>query len=329
MSQSDAPHQSALIRSDRCENTTINQANNPDKTGKTDASGQTEMKIQPGKNYVLTLACCDAPGIVASIAGIIAEIGGNICESSQFGDPQTDRFFMRVKFTVQNSTSKSDLIAALSGPGEKYAMEWRLYEADIPTRTIIMASKTDHCLNDLLYRWRIGTLPIDIVRIISNHKEVEEIAKQYNIPFSYLPITKDTKAEQEQQLRQLFTKDAAELIVLARYMQILSDKLSNDYFGSIINIHHSFLPGFKGAKPYHRAHDRGVKLIGATAHYVTADLDEGPIIEQETERVNHAMTVKDLVAAGRDIERRVLARAVKYHIEHRVLINDGKTVVFV
>ncbi|MBO6549928.1 MAG: formyltetrahydrofolate deformylase [Rhizobiales bacterium] len=286
-----------------------------------------EGKIE-GQDYILTLACCDAPGIVASIAGTIAEIGGNIVESSQFGDPQTGRFFMRVKFLTSNEMCKSDIMTALEQPGEKYQMEWRLYEAGSPTKTVIMASKTDHCLNDLVYRWRIGTLPIDIVRIISNHKDVERIAELNNIPFTYAPITKETKESQEQQLRELFVKDGAELIVLARYMQILSDKLSQDYFGSIINIHHSFLPGFKGAKPYHRAHDRGVKLIGATAHYVTPDLDEGPIIEQEIERVNHAMSVKDLIAAGRDIERRVLAKAVKYHIEHRVLINDGKTVVF-
>lgn len=284
---------------------------------------------ETGTEYILTLACCDAPGIVASIAGTVAEIGGNIIESSQFGDQQTGRFFMRVKFTGAAETSKRDIVNALEAPGEKYAMEWRLYEANVPTKTVIMASKTDHCLNDLVYRWRMGTLPIDIVRIISNHRDVEKIAEQNNIPFSYAPITKETKESQEQQLRDLFISDGVELIVLARYMQILSDKLSSDYFGSIINIHHSFLPGFKGAKPYHRAYDRGVKLIGATAHYVTPDLDEGPIIEQEIERVNHAMDVKDLIAAGRDIERRVLAKALKYHLEHRVLINDGKTVVFV
>jgi formyltetrahydrofolate deformylase len=291
-----------------------------------------DASLKEGKNvgqeYILTLACCDAPGIVASIAGTIAEIGGNIIESSQFGDPQTGRFFMRVKFSSSHEVKKSQIVTALEQPGEKFTMEWRLYEANRPTKTVIMASKTDHCLNDLVYRWRMGILPIDIVRIISNHKDVEDIAKINNIPFTYAPVTKDTKESQEQQLRELFVTDGAELIVLARYMQILSDKLSKDYFGSIINIHHSFLPGFKGAKPYHRAHDRGVKLIGATAHYVTPDLDEGPIIEQEVERVNHAMNVTDLIAAGRDIERRVLAKAVRYHIEHRVLINDGKTVVF-
>ena len=298
------------MRTDRCE----------------DASLKKDQKM--GQDYILTLACHDAPGIVASIAGTIAEIGGNIIESSQFGDSQTGRFFMRVKFSAQETCTKSQIVTALEGPGEKYSMEWRLYEADRKVKTTILASKTDHCLNDLVYRWRIGTLPIDIVRIISNHKDVEEIAKQNNIPFTHAPITKETKEAQEQQLRELFVSDATECIILARYMQILSDKLSDDYFGSIINIHHSFLPGFKGAKPYHRAHARGVKLIGATAHYVTPDLDEGPIIEQEIERVNHAMSVNDLIAAGRDIERRVLAKAVKFHTEHRVLINDGKTVIF-
>ena len=309
-------------RSIRCEDASL----------KTDALGASEAQRYKDQNldqdYVLTLACCDAPGIVASIAGTIAELGGNIIESSQFGDSQTGRFFMRVRFSAHETCTKSHIVAALEGPGEKFNMEWRLYEANRKVKTTILASKTDHCLNDLVYRWRIGTLPIEIVRIISNHKDVEGIAEQNGIPFTHAPITKETKDTQEQQLRELFVSDGAELIILARYMQILSDKLSDDYFGSIINIHHSFLPGFKGAKPYHRAHARGVKLIGATAHYVTPDLDEGPIIEQEIERVNHAMSVNDLIAAGRDIERRVLAKAIQYHTEHRVLINDGKTVVF-
>lgn len=283
---------------------------------------------QTAKDYILTLACADKPGIVASVAGTITEQEGNIIESSQFGDPVTGRFFMRVKFAAPATSSKQQLLDAFSKPGEQYDMSWRLYDAGKRVRTIIMASKTDHCLNDLIYRARIGTLPIDILRIISNHQTVAPIAEQNNIPFSHLPITADTKEEQEKSLRALFQSEGAELIILARYMQILSDKLSRDYFGSIINIHHSFLPGFKGAKPYHRAYARGVKLIGATAHYVTPELDEGPIIEQETERVNHAMSVEDLISAGHDIERRVLSRAVKYHAEQRVLVNNGKTVVF-
>lgn len=285
---------------------------------------------QPSEHaFILTLACADKPGIVASVAGVITENGGNIIESSQFGDPQTGRFFMRVKFAAPASVTKPQLLEAFQAPGDTFDMSWRIYDAGARVKTIIMASKTDHCLNDLIYRARIGALPIDITRIVSNHQLAAPIAEANNIPFSHLPITKDNKDEQEQALRRLIRADGAELIILARYMQILSDKMSRDYFGSIINIHHSFLPGFKGARPYHRAHARGVKLIGATAHYVTPDLDEGPIIEQETERVSHAMSIEDLVNAGHDIERRVLARAVKYHAEQRVLVNDGKTVVFV
>lgn len=278
--------------------------------------------------FILTLACADRPGIVAAVAGAITGFGGNITESSQFGDPKTGRFFMRVKFAAPGTTDKTTLLDALAEPGEAYNMAWRLYDAGRRVRTIIMASKTDHCLNDLIYRSRIGTLPIEITRIVANHETVKPIAEVNDIPFTHLPVTKDNKETQEQALRDLIRADQAELIILARYMQILSNKLSEEYFGSIINIHHSFLPGFKGARPYHRAHDRGVKLIGATAHYVTPELDEGPIIEQETERVTHAMSVEDLISAGHDIERRVLARAVKYHAEQRVLINDGKTVIF-
>lgn len=278
--------------------------------------------------YILTLSCDDRPGIVANIAATITKCNGNIIESSQFGDPETNCFFMRVKFSALKGCEKSQLLNLFSEVGEKYAMQWRLFDADKKTKTIIMASKTDHCLNDLIYRTRIGSLPIEIVRIVSNHETVAPIAKFNEISFTHLPIEKDKRDEAELTLRRIIGQEGAELVVLARYMQILSDKFSNDYFGTIINIHHSFLPGFKGANPYQRAHARGVKLIGATAHYVTPELDEGPIIEQETERVTHAMSAKDLVSAGRDIERRVLSRAVKYHAEQRVLINNGRTVVF-
>lgn len=281
-----------------------------------------------GIDYVLHLSCQDKPGIVASVAGTIAECNGNIIESSQYGDPETGRFFMRVKFSSPLECDKNHLLKCFTEIAEKYTMQWQLYDAMKKCNTILMASKTDHCLNDLLYRTEMGTLPINIKRIISNHEHIEEIANNHSIPFTHLPITKETKAEQEQKLRAIIKDEEAELIVLARYMQILSENMAGDHAGKIINIHHSFLPGFKGAKPYHRAYERGVKLIGATAHYVTSDLDEGPIIEQEVERVNHTMSVKDLIAAGRDIERRVLSRAVKYHAEHRVLINNGKTVVF-
>ena len=211
---------------------------------------------------------------------------------------------------------------------KRFSMKWDLHTVGHKTRTIIMVSKFDHCLNDLLYRWRVGALPIDITRVVSNHQTCRDIVEHEGHEFTHLPVSARTKTEAEKLLRTLIKKDQAELVILARYMQILSDDLSQDMFGRIINIHHSFLPGFKGARPYHKAHDRGVKLTGATAHYVTPALDEGPIIEQETERVDHAMTVEDLIAAGRDIERRVLARAVKYHIEHRVLINGCKTVIF-
>ncbi len=315
MSKVDGAKSCAPLRSERCNQDTENQ----------DGSFGSKASDMV---YILTLACDDRPGIVASVAGTIAEFNGNIIESSQFGDPETNRFFMRVKFGADKGAERADLLNRFSEVGEKYAMQWRLYDGDKKTRTIIMASKTDHCINDLIYRTRIGAMPVEIVRVVSNHESVGALAKANDLAFTYLPVNKENKAAQEQALRGLMAQDQCELIVLARYMQILSNDLSSDYFGTIINIHHSFLPGFKGAKPYHRAHARGVKLIGATAHYVTPDLDEGPIIEQETERVTHAMSAKDLVAAGRDIERRVLSRAVKYHCEHRVLINDGRTVVF-
>ena len=286
---------------------------------------QTETKPQL---YVLTLSCRDQPGIVASVASAIAQNGGNIIESSQFGEESSNCFFMRVKFAALASHDHANFQTDFTAIAEKYIMNWKLHDAKQKTKTIIMVSNTDHCLTDLIYRTQTGTLPIEITRIVSNHKKTEPIATHNQIPFTHLPITKDNKEQQEAALRKLIIKDKAELIVLARYMQILSDKFSAEHFGHIINIHHSFLPGFKGAKPYHRAHERGVKLIGATAHYVTPELDEGPIIEQETERVTHAMAVVDLIAAGRDIERRVLARAVKYHTEHRVLLNGGRTVVF-
>lgn len=290
---------------------------------------QPYQKHELCNEYILTLSCADHPGIVASVAGTITEMGGNILESSQFGDQQTGCFFMRVQFETPKGANKNELLDRFSQPADKFKMKWEMFDAKSPIKTILMASKTDHCLNDLLYRSKMGTLPIEIKRIVSNHKQIGEIASHHGISFTHLPVSKESKAEQEQKLRDIIKQEGAELIVLARYMQILSDKMSEDYFGKIINIHHSFLPGFKGAKPYHRAFERGVKLIGATAHYVTSELDEGPIIEQEVERVNHKMSVKDLIAAGRDIERRVLARAVKYHAEHRVLINNGKTVVFV
>ena len=278
--------------------------------------------------YIMTLTCADKPGIVAGIAGALAAFGCNIEESSQYGDPIAECFFLRVRFCVPTNMTRDDIYGALKPLAKRFAMKWDLYRVGHKTRTIIMVSKFDHCLNDLLYRWRVGSLPIDITRVVSNHDTCRDIVEHAGLEYTHIPVTTKNKAAAENKLRNLIKKDGAELVVLARYMQILSNELSNDFFGRIINIHHSFLPGFKGARPYHKAHARGVKLTGATAHYVTPDLDEGPIIEQETDRVDHAMTVNDLITAGRDIERRVLSRAIKYHTEHRVLVNGGKTVIF-
>jgi formyltetrahydrofolate deformylase len=278
--------------------------------------------------YSLTLSCQDRPGIVAAISGALAAEGCNIEESSQFGDPETKQFFMRVRFSSPPSLSREAIEDALRPPARRFSMSLGLHDVHRKARITILVSKLDHCLNDLLYRTEIGSLPVEIVRIVSNHTACQKLVDHAGLRFQYLPVDPNSRASQEEKLREFFDEDKTELIVLARYMQILSSNLANDYFGKIINIHHSFLPSFKGAKPYHQAHARGVKIIGATAHYVTPDLDEGPIIEQETERVNHAMTVSDLIAAGQDIERRVLARAVKFHVEHRILLNGSKTVVF-
>lgn len=278
--------------------------------------------------YILTLSCQDRPGIVAAISGALAAEGCNIEESSQFGDPDSKQFFMRVRFSSPANLAREAVEDALKPPARRFAMKLSLDDAEHKARVTILVSKFDHCLRDLLYRAQIGVLPVNIVRVISNHDVCQDAVEHAGLPFQHLPVTPDARAAQEEKLRAAFEEDQTELIVLARYMQILSSGLASSYFGKIINIHHSFLPSFKGAKPYHQAHARGVKIIGATAHYVTPDLDEGPIIEQETERVNHAMMVGDLIAAGQDIERRVLARAVKFHVERRILINGPKTVVF-
>ena len=278
--------------------------------------------------YILILTCKDSPGIVAGVAGALAASGCNIEQSSQFGDAQADRFFMRVLFSAPLSLTRDDIFGALVPLAKRFAMKWNLHKAGHRTRTLIMVSKFDHCLNDLLYRWRLGALPIDITRVVSNHETARDIVEHAGLQFDHLPVNAKNKMQAEDRLREMFRQDDVELVILARYMQILSKELATELFGRVINIHHSFLPGFKGANPYKQAHARGVKLTGATAHYVTPELDEGPIIEQEIERVHHAMSIGDLIAAGRDVERRVLARAVKAHIEHRVLINGSKTVVF-
>lgn len=279
-------------------------------------------------HFVITIACADQPGIVAAITTELAAIGANIAESSQFWDRQSNRFFMRIAIETPDGVDAQAVKRSLQAPIARFELRLDINTVAKRPKIIIMVSKFDHALLHLIYQIRVGWLDADVVAIVSNHEDSRRTAEIEGIPFHYLPVTKDTKAEQEEKLLELATKSGADLVVLARYMQVLSDKLSRRLFGKVINIHHSFLPSFKGAKPYHQAHERGVKLIGATAHYVTADLDEGPIIEQETERVSHAMTADDFVAAGRDIEARVLARAVKMHVESRVMLNGHKTVVF-
>lgn len=280
------------------------------------------------ETFTLTLSCEDRPGIVAEVAGVLFRNGANILEAQQFDDEETGRFFMRVVFSIARSGVR-DLEKKFEETAASYAMRWRMRDAKRRTKVLMLVSKFDHCLGDLLYRWRIGELKMDVVGIVSNHpKESLNLTTVGNIPYHYFPVSKDTKPEQEARIRAVIEETGAELIVLARYMQILSDDFSRYLEGRCVNIHHSFLPGFKGAKPYHQAHARGVKMIGATAHYATADLDEGPIIVQDVEPISHSDTPDDLVRKGRDIERRVLARAVTYLLEDRVLINGSKTVVF-
>jgi len=277
----------------------------------------------------LSLACDDKPGLVARVAGYVAGRGGNIVDAQQFNDQMNQRFFMRVDFTLGEGDSPDDWRAGFAVPAAQDGMDWRLRGPGERKKVLLLVSKFDHCLADLLYRWRIGELAMDVVGIVSNHEAAHlTTAAIGDVPFHHLPITKGTKPEQEARIRALAEDTGADLVVLARYMQILSDEMAGWLSGRCINIHHSFLPGFKGAKPYHQAHDRGVKMIGATAHYVTADLDEGPIIAQEVVGISHADTPEDLVSKGRDIERRVLAHAVAAHLEDRVFLNGKRTVVF-
>lgn len=277
--------------------------------------------------YILTLSCPDRPGIVHAVSGFLLERGGNIEEAAQYNDHATGLFFMRVRFACGQLT-QDDLRLQLKLFAEGFQMQWKLHASTQPMKTVIFVSKEGHCLNDLLFRWKSGLLPVDIRAIVSNHREFYQLAASYNVPFHHIPVTAATKAQAEARQFEVIEAEGAELVVLARYMQVLSDDLCRKLSGRAINIHHSFLPSFKGAKPYYQAHDRGVKLIGATAHYVTADLDEGPIIEQDVARVDHSYSVEDLTATGRDTESMVLARAVKWHSEHRVLLNGHKTVIF-
>lgn len=276
--------------------------------------------------WVLTLSCPDRPGIVAAVAGALAEHGGNITESQQFGDPETGQFFMRV--AVEAARTYDELAGAFAALAPRFDMTWNLDVAGRPLRTLVLVSTAAHCLNDLAFRQRSEGLPVDLVAVVSNHETLRPLADFYGIGFHHVPVTPATKADAEARLRALVEELDVELLVLARYMQVLSDDFCGRYPGRIINIHHSFLPSFKGARPYAQAHARGVKLIGATAHYVTADLDEGPIIEQDVERVDHNRTVADMVRLGQDVERRALARAVRWHAEHRVLLDGRKTIVF-
>ena len=281
---------------------------------------------------ILTLSCRDQPGITARVTGYLFEKGGNVLEAQQFNDLGANGsggdFFLRVAFDP-GPADPDALRAGFADTASAYGMRWNLRSRDKPRKTLLMVSKFDHCLGDLLYRVRIGELPMEVVGVVCNHpREVLSHSMIGDIPFHHLPVTKETKARQEAQVRALVKETGAEFVVLARYMQILSDEMASWLSGRCINIHHSFLPGFKGAKPYHQAHERGVKMIGATAHYVTGDLDEGPIIHQDVEAITHADAPEDLVRKGRDIERRVLAEAVRLHLEDRVLLNGSRTVVF-
>ncbi|WFB08901.1 formyltetrahydrofolate deformylase [Streptomyces sp. LX-29] len=278
--------------------------------------------------YVLILSCPDKQGIVHAVSSFLFMTGCNIEDSQQFCDRDTGLFFMRVHFRAESPVRLESLRASFAAVGESFQMDWQIHEAEQKMRILLMVSKFGHCLNDLLFRARIGALPVEIAAVVSNHTDFAELVGSYGVPFHHLPVTKDTKAEAEARLLEIVREERIELVVLARYMQVLSDSLCKELSGKIINIHHSFLPSFKGAKPYHQAHARGVKLIGATAHYVTADLDEGPIIEQEVERVGHELTPDQLVAVGRDVECQALARAVKWHSERRVLLNGHRTVIF-
>tara|TARA_Y100000817_G_scaffold247790_1_gene199956 strand:+ start:304 stop:1176 length:873 start_codon:yes stop_codon:yes gene_type:complete len=289
------------------------------------------MNNKDNSEFIFTLSCPDTSGIVAEVAGFMAKSNLTIKESNQFGDSETNSFFMRVKALSINGNDKiniDDIRNNFKLIAKKRKMEFNIYNANEVPKIIIMVSKFDHCLVDLLYRVKIGELKAKIVAIISNHSDTEMLANNYGIPFHYIKVTNENKKSAENALEQLITKYNAEAIILARYMQILSKEISDKYSSKIINIHHSFLPSFKGASPYKQAYKRGVKLIGATAHFVTSDLDEGPIIEQDVARVTHVTSSSDMVAAGRDVERIVLFRAVKYFIERRVLLNKNKTIVF-
>src|ERR1700689_2055070 len=282
-----------------------------------------------GLEFVLTLSCPDKPGIVDAVSSFLVQHSANIIDSQQYGEPDGGLFFMRVHFSVpQPGRAVDELERDFTWVAEAFQMSWRLHDKTERIKTLLMVSQLGHCLNDLLFRWSTGALPVDIVGVVSNHQVFRDLTETYKVPFHYAPVTADTKPAAEAKLLSLIDETKTELVVLARYMQILSPEVCKRVEGRMINIHHSFLPSFKGAKPYHQAHAKGVKLVGATAHYVTPDLDEGPIIEQDVIRVNHTLPPERLTEAGRDVEAQVLARAVTWHAEHRVLLNDDRTVVF-
>jgi len=281
-------------------------------------------------SYVLTIRCPDTVGIVAAVSTCLSDQNAFIKESSHFGDPDTGHFFMRTVFRSANGDElpRHTITSGFDDLAKKFSMHWELYDSTEKVKTVIAVSRFGHCLNDLLHRVQIGAIPIEVVAVIANHETFRDLVEWHNIPFHYFPVSPETKSKQELSIQNVIKDTEAELLVLARYMQILTPGFCDRLPGKIINIHHSFLPGFKGARPYHQAHARGVKIIGATAHYVTADLDEGPIVEQAVERVDHMMTPEDLIHLGRDIESSVLSRAVRWHAERRVLINGTKAVVF-
>ena len=291
------------------------------------------MNMSSGKDhtFILTLSCQDRVGIVAAVSGHLADIDGFILDSQQYADLESGRFFMRVEFKGAGERfphTLKELRSGFSPAGERFELDWELLPSTSRPRLLIAVSKGSHCLNDLLHRWQTGNLPVDVVGVVSNHPDLRELTEWHGIPYHHLPVGSESKEEQEAKLLSLFTAAEADYLVLARYMQVLSQDLAKRLAGRCINIHHSFLPSFKGARPYRRAHERGVKLIGATAHFVTSDLDEGPIIEQDVERVDHRATEADLIRIGRDIEARVLARAVRWTAERRVFLNGIRTVVF-
>ena len=279
-------------------------------------------------SFTLRVTCASTRGIVAAISGALAQLDCNITDSAQFDDFETGRFFMRVSFRSEGGAGLEDLRARFASIAEEFGMQVEITDDSVRKKVIIMVSRFGHCLNDLLYRWRIGALPIDIVGVIANHHDYQKVVVNHDIPFHMIRVTPENKPEAEAQQMAVIRDTGADLVVLARYMQVLSDEMCQAMSGRIINIHHSFLPSFKGANPYKQAYERGVKLIGATSHYVTADLDEGPIIEQDTVRVTHAQSAADYVSLGRDVEAQVLARAVHAHIHGRVFLNGSKTIVF-